>query len=76
MNQRRLLAGAVLLLCAVTLAHAQYSPRKDYVWARDISVAASPTITLDGVLTEAVWAKATPPPHQASAPASTSVDKW
>ncbi|MBP1656310.1 MAG: hypothetical protein H6Q31_911, partial [Bacteroidetes bacterium] len=47
MNQRRLLAGAVLLICAVTLAYAQYSPRKDYVWARDISVAASPTITLD-----------------------------
>ena len=58
MNQRRLLAGAVLLICAVTLACAQYSPRKDYVWARDISVAASPTITLDGALTEAVWAKA------------------
>jgi hypothetical protein len=45
-------------VCGVTLACAQYSPRKDYVWARDISVAASPTITLDGVLGEAVWAKA------------------
>ena len=58
MNQRRLLVGAALVVCGVTLALAQYTPRKDYVWARDISVAANPTIILDGKLTEAVWAQA------------------
>jgi hypothetical protein len=58
MNQRRLLVGAALVVCGFTLAFAQYSPRKDYIWARDISVAANPTITLDGKLTEAVWAQA------------------
>ncbi len=58
MYQRRLLVSVALVLCGVTLALGQYSPRKDYVWARDISVAASPAITLDGLLTEAVWAKA------------------
>jgi hypothetical protein len=58
MYQRRLLVSVALVVCGVTLALAQYSPRKDYVWARDVSVAASPTITLDGLLNEAVWAKA------------------
>lgn len=58
MNQRRCFSFMALWLCATTLAPGQYSPRKDYVWARDISVAASPAITLDGNLTEAVWAQA------------------
>lgn len=58
MNQRRLLGITALLGCCVALALAQYSPRKDYVWARDISVAPNPAITLDGKLTEAVWAQA------------------
>lgn len=58
MNQRRMLVCLVLTVCGATLTLAQYSPRKDYVWARDISVAANPTITLDGRLTEAVWAQA------------------
>jgi hypothetical protein len=58
MNLRRLLVSAALVICGGAMALAQYSPRKDYVWARDISVAASPTITLDGLLTEAVWAQA------------------
>lgn len=53
----------IILLCVATIVaagslFAQFNPRKDYVWARDISVAASPTITVDGKLDEAVWAKA------------------
>ena len=53
----------IVLLCLATIVaagslFAQFKPRKDYVWARDISVAASPIITIDGNLTEAVWAKA------------------
>jgi hypothetical protein len=50
--------GLLLLLgtlMAVTAAFAQFQPRKDYVWARDINGA---TMTVDGVLNEAVWAKA------------------
>lgn len=50
--------GLLLLLgtlLAVTAAFAQFQPRKDYVWARDINGA---TMTVDGRLTEAVWAKA------------------
>ncbi|MCC6396256.1 MAG: hypothetical protein IT282_04505 [Bacteroidetes bacterium] len=58
MTQRRLLVSAALMACGMTLAFAQYSPRMDYVWARDISVAASPVITVDGQLSEAVWAQA------------------
>jgi hypothetical protein len=48
----------LLLLATIlvaTAAFAQFQPRKDYVWARDINGA---TMTLDGVLNEAVWAKA------------------
>src|SRR5512135_3562955 len=58
MKIRGLFFVLLLGLLAVTSAFAQFTPRKDYVWARDISVAANPTITLDGVLNEAVWAKA------------------
>ena len=50
--------GLLLLLgtlLAVTAAFAQFQPRKDYIWARDINGA---TMTVDGRLTEAVWAKA------------------
>ena len=50
--------GLLLLLAtmlAATAAFAQFQPRKDYVWARDINGA---TMTVDGVLNEAVWAKA------------------
>jgi len=58
MNTRRLFLLAVICLLALTAGFAQFQPRKDYVWARDISVAANPTITLDGILSEAVWAQA------------------
>ncbi len=58
MNQRRLFFCAALVVCGLTVAFGQFSPRKDYIWARDISVAASPTIAIDGLLTEAVWAQA------------------
>jgi hypothetical protein len=58
MHTRRLVVMVLLLFVACSALFAQFKPRKDYVWARDISVAASPTITLDGSLTEAVWAKA------------------
>lgn len=58
MKVRRLLPGLLIGLLVVTSAFAQFKPRTDYVWARDISTAASPTITLDGNLNEAVWAKA------------------
>ncbi len=58
MNERRLILGLLIGLLGVTSVFAQFKPRKDYVWARDISVAANPAITLDGVLNEAVWAKA------------------
>lgn len=58
MNTPRLLFAILLVAFGVTAVSAQYSPRKDYIWARDISVAANPVITLDGLLTEAVWAQA------------------
>jgi hypothetical protein len=44
---RRLILTIPVLSLAVPLLFAQYSPRKDYVWARDVSVAANPVITLD-----------------------------
>ena len=58
MNKHRLLFGFLVGLLGVTSATAQFQPRNDYVWARDVSVATSPTITLDGVLDEDVWAQA------------------
>ncbi len=58
MHTRRIVVSALLLVVAGSALFAQFTPRKDYVWVRDISVAASPTITLDGNLNEAVWAKA------------------
>ena len=58
MRTHRLVVLVLLLFVASSALFAQFKPRKDYVWARDISVAASPTITLDGILNEAVWAKA------------------
>jgi hypothetical protein len=58
MNLRRLFFCAALVVCGLTVVFGQYSPRKDYIWARDISVAASPTIAVDGALSEAVWAQA------------------
>ncbi len=58
MKKQRLLLGLLVGLLAVTSAFAQFTPRKDYAWARDVSVAANPTITLDGVLNEPMWAKA------------------
>jgi hypothetical protein len=58
MKQCRLILLVFLTFAAVVTASAQFSPRKDYIWARDISVSASPTITIDGVLNEQVWAQA------------------
>lgn len=58
MHTRRLVVSVLLLFVACSALFAQFKPRKDYVWARDISVAASPAITLDGNLSEAVWAQA------------------
>ncbi len=58
MYTRRFVLMVLLLSVACGALFAQFNPRADYVWARDISVAASPTITLDGNLSEAVWAKA------------------
>jgi hypothetical protein len=58
MHTRRLLLLAAIGMLAATALRAQFQPRKDYIWARDISVAANPTITLDGTLSEAVWAQA------------------
>ncbi len=58
MSIRRLLLFVSLCMVASGSLLAQFSPRKDFVWARDISVASSPTITVDGSLSEAVWAQA------------------
>jgi hypothetical protein len=54
MNARRLLLLLTAVM-AVATAFAQFSPRKDYVWARDILGA---TMTVDGVLNEAAWSSA------------------
>jgi hypothetical protein len=56
--KRKLSLVVCLTVAVAAMSWAQFSPRKDVIWARDISVAASPTITLDGVLDEAVWAQA------------------
>ena len=58
MRAGRLVCSLIVLVLLAGEAMAQFSPRKDYVWARDISVAANPTITLDGLLDEPVWAQA------------------
>ena len=58
MNIRRLLLLLVVTTMATGSLLAQFNPRKDYVWARDISVASNPAITLDGKLNETVWAQA------------------
>ena len=58
MLARRMMWSVILLALAATVSVAQFSPRKDYLWARDISVAPSPIITLDGILNEPVWAQA------------------
>lgn len=55
MNARRLLMLLIVGALAAGAAFAQFSPRKDYVWARDVLGAA---ITLDGNFNEAAWAKA------------------
>ena len=58
MMKCRMILLLSLILAVVVTASAQFSPRKDYIWARDISVSANPTITIDGVLDEPVWAQA------------------
>jgi hypothetical protein len=55
MKPQRLLLLVLFCVLTTTVVLAQFTPRKDYVWARDILGA---TMTLDGVLNEAVWAKA------------------
>ncbi len=55
MNTRRLLMLLIVGVFAGGAVFAQFSPRKDYVWARDVLGA---TITLDGNFNEAAWAKA------------------
>ena len=55
MNTRRLLLLLLVSLLVVTAAFAQFTPRKDYVWARNVLGA---QITLDGILNESVWAQA------------------
>ena len=55
MHTRRLLMLLIVGMMAAGAAFAQFSPRKDYVWARDVLGA---TITLDGNFNEAAWAKA------------------
>lgn len=55
MSTQRLVVLLLLSLLAVSAAFAQFAPRKDYVWARDVEGAA---ITLDGLLNEPVWAQA------------------
>jgi hypothetical protein len=51
---RLVLISACLVFLSASLV-AQFSPRKDYVWARDVAGA---TMTLDGKMNESVWAKA------------------
>ena len=51
---RLLVIVACLSLLSASLI-AQFSPRKDYVWARDVAGA---TMTLDGKMSESVWTKA------------------
>lgn len=55
---RHLILTALAASLTIPSLFAQYTPRKDYAWARDVSVAANPVITLDGKLDEAVWTKA------------------
>ncbi|MBI3195829.1 MAG: hypothetical protein HYZ34_15380, partial [Ignavibacteriae bacterium] len=46
----------VLLMVGITFtSYAQFSPRKDFIWARSID---GGTMTLDGVLNETEWSKA------------------
>ncbi|MBN1155719.1 T9SS type A sorting domain-containing protein [candidate division KSB1 bacterium] len=47
--------GIILILVFSSFAAAQYPVREDAIWARTIT---NETITLDGVLDEAAWAKA------------------
>lgn len=58
MRFRNTLFAVMLGLFAVSSAFAQFTPRKDVVWARDISVLPSHAMTIDGKLTEPAWAKA------------------
>jgi hypothetical protein len=55
MNTRRLFLLLSLGLLTAATVFAQFAPRADYIWARDVAGA---TITLDGTLSEAAWAKA------------------
>lgn len=58
MNLRHMLMVLAVLVIAVgtVLAQAPFSPRTDYVWAR--AVPGGTTMTLNGVLSEAVWSNA------------------
>jgi hypothetical protein len=58
MHAARLIGMLVLFALLAGEAAAQFSPRSDYLWARDVSVASAPAITLDGILDEPVWAQA------------------
>src|SRR5436309_141368 len=55
MNTRRMVVWSLLGQLAVTAAFGQFTPRKDYVWARDVLGA---SMTVDGILNEPEWAKA------------------
>ncbi len=58
MNIRKLILLVFVAAVATGSLFAQFNPRKDYVWARDVSVASNPAITVDGNLNEPVWAQA------------------
>src|SRR5436309_480082 len=55
MNTRSMVVSSLLGQLAVTAAFGQFTPRKDYVWARDVLGA---SMTVDGILNEPEWAKA------------------
>lgn len=53
---KQIMLGIIsLILLITTMLSAQYAEREDVVWARNLDGA---TITLDGMLDEAVWAQA------------------
>jgi hypothetical protein len=56
MHKRTLLLLAGIVLLAATTVFAQFSPRKDFVWAR--AIPGGTLITTDGILSEPIWAKA------------------
>ncbi len=53
--KRIMLFFCLLCVLPLTVAFGQFTPRTDYVWARDVL---GETITLDGLLNETAWAKA------------------